>query len=184
MLASPKPTLSSICSTLGPAARVTMPDRTSSGDYRITLFDPDRTCIPDPRKNLDPVLLRHLLDLASDLRVLPVLRLGVVAHHCRHQGDAELRHVARSVVKREDRHLRSSFLHGLVLLFGILYQRVVGVDPDGNVSVCSLLYLLSEPLRQYGTEVTLALARAGPLVRQAQQYFAVASPALREPAGG
>src|SRR5918997_787021 len=152
-------------------------------DYGISFLHPDRSRVPDPSEDLDPVLLRHLLDPAPDLRVLPVLRLGVVAHHRRHQGDAERRHVARGVVERVDRHIRGPLLHGLELLIGILYHGVIGVDLDGNVSVCSLLYLLREPLRQYGTEVTLALARGGPLVREAQRYRTVASPALREPAG-
>src|SRR5829696_36244 len=152
-------------------------------DYRISFLDPDRSRVPDPGKDLDPVLLRHLLDFASDLRILPVLRLGVVPHHCRHQGGAERRHIARGIVERVDRHIRGSLLHGLVLLFGVFYQRVVGVDPDGDVSVCSLLYLLCEPLRQYGTEITLAFARAGPLVGQAQRYRTGPSSALREPAG-
>src|ERR671911_168189 len=152
-------------------------------DYRIPFLDPDRSCVPDPGKDLDPVLIRHLFDLASDLRVLPVLRLGVVPHHCRHQGDAERWHVARGIVERVDRHIRGSLLHSLVLLFGIFYQRVIGVDLDGDVSVCSLLYLLREPLRQHGTEVTLALVRAGPLVGQAQRYRTSPSSALREPAG-
>src|SRR5215208_2955359 len=63
-------------------------------DYRITCLDPDRSRVPDPGKDLDPVLLCHLFDLASVLCVLPVLRLGLIPHHCRHQGDAERRHVA------------------------------------------------------------------------------------------